>query len=396
MRNLRERLMAVSSKPVQQKPARPPREGAFFCHEHIFPLEELRGVEKTTLEEVRACDPMFTGQTWDIRRLLFVDTETTGLSGGAGTVAFEIGVGLIDERGLVIRQYVMRDYGEEGAMLSEIATLFERCDTVVTFNGKSFDLPLLESRMIMQRIRAKVTAYPHFDLLHACRRVYKLRLRRCNLSALEAAVLGQTREDDLPGSLVPQRYFDYLKTGEFALLEDVLRHNLQDVKSLAELTGHLCAVFRQPLMLAHPEDIYGVGRTLMRGGHTEQARRCFKILGKSSLSPQAHMHLAASYKKGQEWDDEISTCRTMIASGEGGTWPYIELAKYYEHIARDIPAALRCANGALAFALNTAPLRGEDEREMEHMRRRIDRLKRKLRVQQEKERTDRAKEETTI
>ena len=385
MRNLRERLMAVSSKPVQPKPVRAPREDAFFCREHIFPLEELLGVEKTTLEEVRACDPTFAGQTWDIRRLLFIDTETTGLSGGAGTVAFEIGVGFIDERGLVIRQYVMRDYGEEGAMLSEIAMLFERCDTVVSFNGKSFDLPLLESRMIMQRIRMKVTAYPHFDLLHACRRVYKLRLGRCNLSTIEAAVLGRTREDDLPGAMVPQRYFDYLKTGEFALLEDVLRHNLQDVKSLAELTGHLCTVFRQPLALAHPEDIYGVGRTLMRGGHTEQARRCFKILGKSSLSSQAHMHLAASYKKGREWDDEISTCRAMIASGEGGTWPYIELAKYYEHIARDIPAALRYANGALAFALNTAPLRGEDEREMTHLMRRIDRLKRKLRMQQEKE-----------
>ena len=398
MRNLRERLMAVSSKPSQPRPAKPTREGAFFCREHIFPIEELRGVEKTTLDEVRACDPLFTGETWDIRRLLFIDTETTGLSGGTGTVAFEIGVGFIDERGMVIRQYVMRDYGEEGAMLSEIASLFERFDTVVTFNGKSFDLPLLESRMIMQRIRTKVTAYPHFDLLHACRRVYKLRLGRCNLSALEAAVLGQTREDDLPGALVPERYFSYLKTGEFALLEDVLRHNLQDVKSLAELTGHLCTVFRRPLELAHPEDIYGVGRTLMRGGHTEQARRCFKILGKSSLSPQAHMHLAASYKKGREWDDEISTCRTMIAAGEGGTWPYIELAKYYEHIAKDIPAALRCANGALAYFLNTAPLHGENECERAHLMRRIDRLKRKLLIQQEKERTDQtnqAKEETT-
>ena len=394
MRNLRERLKAVSSKPVQPKPERPQREGAFFCREHIVPLSSLRGVESTTLSEVRACDPMFTGESWDVRRLLFIDTETTGLSGGAGTVAFEIGVGFIDERGMVIRQYVMRDYGEEGAMLSEVAKLFERCDTVVTFNGKSFDLPLLESRMIMQRIRLKVTAYPHFDLLHACRRVYKLRLGRCNLGALEAAVLGQTREDDLPGAMVPQRYFDYLRSGEFALLEDVLRHNLQDVQSLAELTGHLCAAFRQPLLLEHPEDIYGVGRTLMRGGHTQQARRCFKVLGRSTLSPQAHMHLATSYKRSREWEEAVTTCRTMIAAGEGGTWPYVELAKYYEHIARDIPLALRFANGALAFALNTAPLRGEDERETAHLMRRIDRLKRKLQGQQDKDRTNRAEEET--
>ena len=381
MRNLRERLMAVApSKPVQPKNAKPEREGAFYCREHIVPLAMLRGIERTTLEQVRACDPMFTGNTWDVRRLLFLDTETTGLSGGAGTVAFEIGVGFIDERGMVIRQYVMRDYGEEGAMLAEIAKLFERCDTVVTFNGKSFDLPLIESRMIMQRIRLNVTAYPHLDLLHACRRVYKLRLGRCNLATLEAAVLGNERDDDLPGALVPQRYFDYLKTGEFALMEDVLRHNLQDVQSLAELIGHLCAAFREPLALSHPEDVYGIGRTLMRGGRVEQARRCFRILGKSSLSSQAHMHLAASYKKEREWADAVATYRAMIASGEGGTWPYVELAKYYEHIARDIPSALSCANGALAFSLNTAPLRGEDEHEMAHLMRRIDRLKRKLRA----------------
>ena len=379
MRNLREKLMAVSSaRPAPAREAPPRRAEPFFCREHIVPLGALRGAEHTTLAEVRACDPLFAGQTWDPFRLLFLDTETTGLSGGAGTLAFEIGVGYLTPQGMVIRQYVMRDYGEEGAMLAEIASLFGRSDAVVTFNGKSFDLPLLESRMIMQRIRLKVTDWPHLDLLHACRRVYKLRLGRCNLTALEAAVLGNEREDDLPGALVPQRYFDYLKTGEFALLEDVLRHNLQDVQSLAELTGHLCAVFREPQGLEHPEDLFGVGRTLLRGGHTEQARRCFRILGHSTLSPQAHMHLAASYKKGREWEQAIETCRTMIAAGEGGIWPYVELAKYYEHIARDIPAALRCANGAMAYALNTAPLRGEDEQETQRLTRRIDRLRRKL------------------
>ena len=396
MRGLRERLMAVSSspKPAQPKPVRPEREGAFYCREHVVPLELLRGIERTTLEEVRACDPAFAGDAWDAKKLLFLDTETTGLSGGAGTVAFEIGVGWIESRGMVIRQYVMRDYGEEAAMLAEIARLFEGRDAVVTFNGKSFDLPLLESRMIMQRIRARVTEMPHFDLLHACRRVYKLRLGRCNLTALEAAVLGQEREDDLPGALVPERYFGYLKTGEFALLEDVLRHNLQDVQSLAELTGHLCAVFRQPLLLEHPEDLFGVGRTLLRGGRVEQARRCFKILGKSSLSPQAHMHLASSYKKEREWAQAIETYRTMIAAGEGGAWPYVELAKYYEHIARDIPSALRCASGALACALNSAPLLGEDEHETAQLARRIDRLRRKLRAQQGKGQTECEREAT--
>ncbi|MBQ7886313.1 MAG: ribonuclease H-like domain-containing protein [Clostridia bacterium] len=378
MRNLRERLMAVaSSRPSEPREAPTAKREPFFCRERIVPIGELCGIERVTLDEICECDPLFSGGSWDIRRVLFLDTETTGLSGGAGTVAFEIGIGFIDHRGMVIRQYIMRDYSEEGPMLGEIAALFERFDTVVSFNGKSFDLPLLESRMVMNRIRLAVTQMPHLDLLHAARRVYKLRLKRCNLSSLEEAVLGQQRCDDLPGAQVPQRYFDYIRTKEFSLLEDVLRHNFDDVKSLACLTGHLCAVFRQPEMLAHPQDLYGVGRTLMRGGKTHKARACFKILGKTTLSPQAYMHLAVSYKKERQWAQAIETCQSMISQGDGGIWPYIEMAKYYEHIAKDLDRALHYANGALVFALNRAPLWGEDERETSLIRKRIHRIKEK-------------------
>ncbi len=376
--------MAVASKPPQPKPEVQSKREPFFCREQIVPLGQLRGVERTTLDEIRAVDPLFSGESWDIRRALFLDTETTGLSGGAGTVAFEIGVGFIDDRGMVIRQYVMRDYGEEGAMLADIAELIRRHDTIVSFNGKTFDLPLLESRMVMNRIRLPVTQMPHLDLLHAARRVYKLRLKRCNLASLEEAVLGQRRCDDLPGAQVPQRYFDFVRTKEFALLEDVLRHNFDDVKSLASLTGHLCAVFRQPESLAHPQDLLGVGRTLLRGGRTQQARACFKILGHSSLSGQAHMHLAASYKKEHEWAQAVAAYQTMIAQGAGGTLPYVELAKYYEHIEKDVDRALGYASGALRYALNLAPLKGCDEGQLALLKRRIDRLKRKQQMMKQR------------
>lgn len=262
-------------------------------------------------------------------------------------------------------------------MLKEIAAVFQRFDTVVSFNGKSFDLPLLESRMVMNRIRLPLTQMPHLDLLHCARRVYKLRLRRCNLSSLEEAVLGETRSDDLPGAQVPQRYFDYIKTREFALLEDVLRHNLDDVKSLASLTGHLCAVFRNPMLLCEPEDLFSVGKTLLRGGRTEPARACFRILGRSSMSADAHLHLAASYKKEGDWEMTVSSCLDMISSGEKGIWPYITLAKYYEHIVRDYPRAIRYANGALQYLLNTAPINNRDESQLSAVHKRIDRLRRK-------------------
>ena len=373
--------MAVTSAPPKPtRPQPPPEETPFFCREHIVPLDGLRGIDRTTLEEIRACDPAFTGERWDVRKLLFLDTETTGLSGGAGTLAFEIGLGFIDARGMVIRQYVMRDYGEESAMLAEIASLLPRFDTLVTFNGKRFDIPLLESRMVMHRIRVRLTDWPHLDLLHACRRVYKLRLGRCSLSALEEAVLGESRTDDLPGAQVPQRYFDYLRTREFALLEDVLRHNRQDVESLASLTGHLCSAFREPEQLAHAEDAFCVGRTLLRGGHTEEGRRCLRILGMSSMSSQAHMVLSASYKKSREWASSVAMWTEMIARGEGGTWPYVELAKYYEHTERDYARALRYAGAALSRALNLSPLGGDDA-EIATLRKRVERLKRKLAAQ---------------
>lgn len=370
--------MAVSSKPPgPQKPQLPVQQAPFFCRETRIPLEQLRGVERSTLDDIRACDPSFAGTSWSIDKLLFLDTETTGLSGGAGTVAFEIGLGFIEHNQMVIRQYVMRDYGEEAAMLQEIASLLQRFDTLVTFNGKTFDLPLLESRMTMHRLRVPVTGYPHLDLLHACRRVYKLRLKRCNLASLEEAVLGKPRQDDLPGAQVPERYFTYVKTREFALLEDVLRHNLQDVASLAELTGHLCSVFRNPHQLQYSEDLLGVGRTFERGGRTQQARKCYKILGHSSLSPQAHMYLSASYKRDRAWQEAVHTWQAMISRGEGGAWPYIELAKYYEHTAKDIPRALSCAKSALAYELNASLLSGTDEAQTAALRRRIERLTKK-------------------
>ena len=342
----------------------------------------LGDIDNISLDDVRACDPYFDGESWETERLLFLDAETTGLSGGAGTVAFEVGVGWIELRGMVIRQYIMRDYSQEGAMLRDIASLIEQAKTLVTFNGKSFDLPLLESRMVMNRIRTHVTNMPHLDLLHAARRVYKLRLGRCNLTALEEAVLDKGRCDDLPGAQVPERYFTYLKTGEFALLEDVLRHNFDDVRSLAELTAVICSAYRQPETIRHQQDLLGVSKTLLRGGRTHQARTCLKILGHSTLAPQAHLYLASSYKQERDWTEAAELWKTMIVRGESGVWPYIDLAKYYEHVCRDYGKALRCATAALQYTLNTAPLNGETETQSAPILKRIERIKRKQKTQQ--------------
>ena len=378
MRSLRERLNAVTSTPPKRKEPVSCVPDSFFMRETVIPLSKLRGIEQTTLEEIRSCDPYFTGDSWLYQKLLFLDTETTGLSGGAGTVAFEIGLGWIEPRGMVIRQYVMRDYHEEGPMLEAIAALIRQFDTIVSFNGKSFDLPLLESRMTMNRIRFAVTALPHFDLLHAARRVYKLRIGRCNLAKLEAALFGVERKEDLPGALVPQRYFDFIKTGEFALLEDVLRHNLQDVQSLAELTAHLCGAFREPQNLQHSQDVYCIGKMLLRTGHKEKGRRCLRMASSGMMFAKSYMALSQSYKKDRDWPQAVSSWQDMIARGEGGVWPYIELAKYHEHIEKDCEMALFYAQYALRFSLNRSLLGREGAEQNDLIIKRIARLKRKL------------------
>ncbi|MEG0768084.1 MAG: ribonuclease H-like domain-containing protein, partial [Clostridia bacterium] len=183
IRNLKAKLNALSTAP--SVPQTPPQT-ICFMRETASPLMDFPGL--TTLSEAhirRLCD-VEVAQDWDIRRTLFLDTETTGLR-GAGTVAFLIGVGFVQDEGFVVRQLLMRDYPEEPALLEELAQLLPRFDRVVTFNGKSFDIPLLRDRFTMARLRARWRELPQLDLMHPSRRVWRLRLQNCRLSNLEGA-----------------------------------------------------------------------------------------------------------------------------------------------------------------------------------------------------------------
>lgn len=379
MRSLREKLAAISSAPPKPKPApMPKREKAFFVRDTRYPLGEMGGIEHTRLEQVRRVDPLFTGEAWDARRALFLDTETTGLSGGAGTVAFLVGLGWLEGDQMIVRQFLMRDYDEEEPMLQNIADTIAQFDTYVTFNGKSFDLPLLASRMTMNRLRNGAPDKPHVDLLHAARRVYKLRLERCNLGTLEEKVLGCPREGDLPGSQVPERYFTYLKTGEFALLEDVLRHNALDIRSLSVLLARLCSAFSQPEQIAFSEDLLGVGKTLEKGGYTQEAQRCYQLLDGTRMGGDARDKLSRLYKRERAWDEAVGVYEQMIRRGEGGIKPYVELAKYYEHHARDAQRALSCTRAAIERLEQLSLLGHFEPQQFEELQRRETRLKRKI------------------
>ena len=310
-------------------------------------------------------------------RILYLDTETTGLA-GAGTVAFEVGLGWQAADGFHVRQLVMRDYPEEKFLLEEIIRIAEGFNVICTFNGKTFDLPLLRNRFIMNRIRTNVLDKPHIDLLHIARRVWKLRLQRCNLTNLEEALLGVPRVDDLPGAMVPERFFSYLKTGDFHLLDDVLEHNEQDIVSLQNLLCHMCRMYENPEQLRFDEDVYSMGVALERFRHPEEARRCYQLAG-GRMHAQGQEKLAASYRRSGNRAEAVEVWQGMIRRREGGVTPYVELAKYYEHSERDVPAALDMVRQAIAMmaepSLFDSPSVQEERNALQY---RYDRLKRKL------------------
>lgn len=339
--NLRARLKAASEALEAQTDDTP---AACLVRECRSPLADYPGLEAATFSQVRRLG--LDMPAFDVRRALFLDTETTGLH-GAGTVAFLVGLGWIEGDAFVVHQLLMRDYPEEGILLEAVGALLGRFDCVVTFNGKSFDIPLLRDRFAMARLRDRWRELPQLDLLHTARRTWRLRLGRCTLGALEEAVLGIRREGDLPGAEVPERYFQYLKTGDMALLEDVLSHNVQDIRSLGRLLGHLAAVYDAPERQESLLDVLSIGRALERGGEREVARRCYRIASVSALSSQACRLLASSYRRDRDYAGAAETYRGMIRRGEADEATYTALAIVLERYLDGAEEALAVTEKAL-------------------------------------------------
>ena len=345
--NLRDKLRAVDGGGAK-RPAPAERAEADCRHFAVYrPAEEFPGAWDLTRETLALMSEKEMPETFDPRRILYLDTETTGL-GGSGTVAFLVGMGFLTDEGFEVHQFLMRDYPEEPFLLKHVAAGLGRFDALCTFNGSTFDVPLLESRFLMNRMDRGCLELPHLDLLHMSRRLWKLRLGRCNLSRLEEVILGQPREEDLPGSLVPQRYFDYLKTTNEYLLEDVLKHNAQDIVSLCVLLNHMAELYRHPEQIRFSEDVYSMGRALERSNHPERARDCYRLASRGKMATAASAALAGSWRRAGNREEAARIWQEMARTGRGGIRPLVELAKYEEHVRRDPRAALAWTEKALA------------------------------------------------
>jgi len=305
----------------------------------------------------------FEGNVFDIRKCLFLDTETTGLSGGAGTVAFLVGLGWIEGENFVVRQYLMRDYSDEAEMLSLISDIMRSFDTCCTFNGKTFDLPLIKTRLTMCRMQDRWREFDHLDLLAPSRRTWKLRIGSCRLSRIEEFMLGQGREGDLPGSEVPQRYFSFLKSGDISLLDDIIDHNRQDIFTLGTLLAHLCELYANPAQEKHKEDLFSMGKALEKCGELKIAGELYRLAAvptragsisalKSgdALSAQASWRLYLLARKNRDAEAMREILEQMALRRQMRGEIYIELSKLYEHRYKNYRRALRYADIAAKYA----------------------------------------------
>jgi len=340
--------------------------GKYFLHERFYPNHKLHGTFEisrlaATLGEHLPAISKGEIPASDPSRWVFLDTETTGLAGGTCTCAFLVGVGVIEPQGFRVKLFFMRDYDEEAAMLYAIAEFLQWRDVLVTYNGKSYDQPLLETRYRLRRQRPPFARLEHLDLLHGARSLFKLRLESCRLIRLEHELLGLERHGDLPGELIPYYYFEYLRTKQAFKLAPMFHHNVMDIVSLACLTSAILPAFADPgqAPLHHGEDLLGLARWLRRAGRHEAAAELYAKAIQAGVRDhelfKALWETAQLAKKAGRHAEKARILGDLIQVRN----PYRldahdELAKHYERIEKDPAKALAVAEAGLAVGASAA------------------------------------------
>lgn len=294
---------------------------------------DAAGAASAELVALLALDPGLAQVRF--RGALFIDTETTGLGGGAGVLPFLVGMAWFDERGRVyLEQLLLRRPADEGALIARVHAAVERAEVLVTYNGKTFDMPLLSGRCVMNRLPA-LPVRPHLDLLHVARRLHKRRLGQCRLISLESGVLGFERGPDVEGAEVAARYAHFLRTGDEASLEAVVLHNAWDVLSMAALVG----LYGEPIELLPAEDLAGLARTLRRAGALDEAARVAHVAVERDPTPNARRARGEIAKARGDRKSALADFESLLEEVDDARLR-LELAKLYEHYVREPGRAL--------------------------------------------------------
>ena len=334
----------------------PTSRGEVFVVEQVYALDYCHGAAPI------ACPlPLSLISEWakdtrlaemPISRFAFLDTETSGLTGGTGTYAFMTGIARFVDGGFVLRQFFMRDPAEEPALLEAIAQFLAPAEALVTFNGKAFDAPLLATRYRLHHIPVPFRDYCHLDLLPLARRLWRDRLESRALKYLEQHILGlQRSSEEVPGYEIPWLYFDYLKSGDARPLAGVFYHNAMDVVAMAALLAHINEVLQNPYegRIQHGLDFIALGKLLEDLGHWEDAALLFERGLELELTEAdfslAVKRLSILQKKRGDFKEALRLWEAAAANGH--IYAHIEMAKYYEHKRRDVKTALMWTRTAL-------------------------------------------------
>jgi uncharacterized protein YprB with RNaseH-like and TPR domain len=357
--------------------------------------------ELTSADALTLLDPQLFRMSPDAApphpRTIFIDLETTGLSGGAGTVAFLVGCGYFDLGAFQVRQFLLTSFASERALLAAVADFFEGADLIVTYNGKTFDVPMMESRWQFHRMEMPLTGVPHFDMLHPARRLWKKRGPAvparfaesddggCRLSTLERTLFDVRRVGDVPGMDIPERFFRFTRTGNAAPLEPVLEHNRIDLVSLAAVTARAARLAEDgPEACADCTEALALGRVYERAGLMARAEASYRSAAGSEdleVRGEALSRLAIACRRARRFAEAADHWRAIVAMteprsvrrrgalGELRHCAVEALAIHHEHRDRDLMSARELA----LFALEEG-----DASRADAVRHRLARLDRKI------------------
>ena len=340
----------------------PTPRGEVFIAEQKYPSDHIYGTSPlvSTLPfsyiSQWAKDPAI--KDLPLHKYAFLDTETSGLSGGTGTYAFLVGAARFIDGNYVLQQFFMRDPAEEPALLEGLAKFLAPCEALVTFNGKAFDAPLLSTRYRLHQIPIPYKGYSHVDLLPLARRLWRDRLESRTLKYLEEHILGLTRSsEEVPGYEIPWLYFDFLRTGDASQMAGVFYHNAMDVVAMAALLAHMNDMIEGPYdgKVQHGLDFVALGKLFEDLGHWEDAARLFERGLEFELNESdfgvAVKRLSILQKRRGDMDEAVRLWQESAKRGH--LYAFIELAKYYEHKQRDVKSALKWTKSALKHVEKT-------------------------------------------
>jgi len=386
-----ERLITLTRTPKREVPAVPPiepqktkplqvLENHYNIHSRYGKIPISAGL-KISGEVLSLLSRDRSFSDLDLSTALFLDLETTGLSGGVGVVPFLVGLGYFRDDRFQVTQFFLGDLAEEKSLIRELGRFFAQMDfrSVVTFNGKAFDLPLLETRFILQGEVLPLSALPHLDFLFSARSLWSHKHESCRLYHLAQQILEADREEDIPSAEIPHRYFEFLRTGDFSLIEPILYHNQEDLLSLLGVVISGSALFSEEKADGfEPEadamDLFGAAKLLERTGESERSAMYMRRALEGRLSTEivvlAKMKLASHFKRNRDWPKAVSLWQEMTPLNE--LTCFRELAVYYEHTERDYEKARQFAEEGLTLAFGTSR---SLERDFSH---RLERLRHKL------------------